>query len=188
MDISKIIQKRRTIYPVNYTQKKISKSFIKLLLKNANTAPSHKLTQPWFFKVYSGDSKDLLANEMVKAHYKLGGSSKAMDLKKRKIIDKCHKSNCIISIFMKRDKENSVPEWEEIAATSMAVQNMWLTCTAHNIGCYWSTPKYSYKMKKFFNLKNDERNLGFFYIGKYDSTKIKKKQRVPVNEKTEWNN
>ena len=43
-------------------------------------------------------------------------------------------------------------------------------------------------MKKFFNLKNDERNLGFFYIGKYDSTKIIKKQRVPVNEKTEWNN
>ena len=34
-----------------------------------------------------------------------------------------------------------VPEWEEIAAVSMAVQNMYLTCTANNIGCYWSSPK-----------------------------------------------
>jgi nitroreductase len=34
-----------------------------------------------------------------------------------------------------------VPDWEEIAATSMAVQNMYLTCTANRIGCYWSSPK-----------------------------------------------
>ena len=41
---------------------------------------------------------------------------------------------------MNRDKQNRLPEWEEIAAVSMAVQNMWLTCYANNIGCYLSTP------------------------------------------------
>ena len=38
---------------------------------------------------------------------------------------------------MKRDK--SLPKMEEVAAVSMAVQNMWLTATAHGVGCYWST-------------------------------------------------
>ena len=33
---------------------------------------------------------------------------------------------------MKRDLKESVPEWEEIAATAMAVQNMWLTCVDFN--------------------------------------------------------
>ena len=88
---------------------------------------------------------------------------------------------------MKRDKENSVPEWEEIAATSMAVQNMWLTCTAHDIGCYWSTPKYVKKMNNFFKLKENERCLGFFYMGKYDHSDLISKERESVFDKTEWN-
>ena len=37
----------------------IKNSFINILLENANHAPSHKLTQPWFFKVYKGESKDI---------------------------------------------------------------------------------------------------------------------------------
>ena len=36
---------------------------------------------------------------------------------------------------MDRNTENLIPEWEEIAAVSMSVQNMWLTCTANEIGC-----------------------------------------------------
>ena len=84
---------------------------------------------------------------------------------------------------MKRDSKKSVPEWEEIAATAMAMQNMWLTCTAYNIGCYWSTPKYSIKMNDFFKLKNDERCLGFFYLGVYDHGKVKSKKEYQLKKK-----
>jgi nitroreductase len=88
---------------------------------------------------------------------------------------------------MKRDLKESVPEWEEIAATAMAVQNMWLTCVDFKIGCYWSTPKYTIKMDHFFKLKKNERCLGFFYMGKYDHLNIKSKPRESIIEKTEWN-
>ena len=52
MDISDIIRKRRAIYPNQFETGNIDNSIIKLLLENANTAPTHKLTQPWFFKIY----------------------------------------------------------------------------------------------------------------------------------------
>ena len=53
MDISDIIRKRRAIYPNQFETGNIDDSIIKLLLENANTAPTHKLTQPWFFKIYN---------------------------------------------------------------------------------------------------------------------------------------
>ena len=124
MNINDIIKTRRAIYPSQYEKGEVKKSFIKLLLENANTAPSHRLTQPWFFKVYKGISKDLLAKEMVKSFDELNNDEKVSTTKKRKILEKCKKSNCIISVFMKRDPNKSVPEWEEIAATAMAVQNL----------------------------------------------------------------
>ena len=43
---------------------------------------------------------------------------------------------------MHRNLQNIVPEWEEIAATAMSVQNIWISCVDSNIGGYWSTPKY----------------------------------------------
>ena len=188
MNINDIIQKRRAVYPNQYEQKELDDSFIKLLLKNANTAPSHKLTQPWFFKVFKGQSKDTLANEMANSYEQFSNGSNFIEIKKKKIIEKCDQSNSIICIFMKRDPHNTVPEWEEIAATAMAVQNMWLTCAANNIGCYWSTPKYTSLMNDFFKLKDGERSLGFFYLGKFNHSKIEAKQRISIDDKTEWNN
>ena len=43
-------------------------------------------------------------------------------------------------------------------------------------------------MNDFFKLKNDERCLGFFYLGIYDHAKVKSKKRIPIEKKTEWNN
>ena len=144
MNINEIIQRRRAVYPNQYESAEIEDSFIKLLLKNANTAPSHKLTQPGFFKVYKANSKDRLGIEMANCYEQFSNGSNLVEIKKKKIIEKCKLSNCIIAIFMKKDSLKRVPEWEEIAATAMAVQIMWLTCTANNIGCYWSTPKYTF--------------------------------------------
>ena len=188
MNINDIIQKRRAVYPNQYENAEIEDSFIKLLLKNANAAPTHKLTQPWFFKVYKGDSKDNLAIEMANFYEQFSNESKLNEIKKKKIIEKCKLSNCIIAIFMKKDSLKRVPEWEEIAATAMAVQNMWLTCAAKNVGCYWSTPKYTSLMGDFFKLKDEEKSLGFFYLGKFNHSEIEPKRRVSIDDKTEWNN
>ena len=188
MNITKIIQKRRAVYPNQYAGEEVKDSFIKILLNNANTAPSHRLTQPWFFKVYRGESKDNLANEMAKSYENYSKGSKFIGIKKKKIVQKCKLSSCVICIFMKDDPSGSVPEWEEIASTAMAVQNMWLTCAANDVGCYWSTPKYSGLMNDFFKLKAGERSLGFFYLGSFDHSKIEPKDRISIENKTEWNN
>ena len=92
------------------------------------------MTQPWFFKVYKGESKGELSSLIKKID-----QEKFSKVKIDKFIDKINFSDTIISICMNRDKDNKVPEWEEIAAISMAVQNIWLSCYVNNIGSYWSS-------------------------------------------------
>ena len=45
MNISDIIQKRRAVYPNQFVEGNVEDSFVKILLENANHAPSHRLTQ-----------------------------------------------------------------------------------------------------------------------------------------------
>ena len=54
-EITELIQYRRTIYPEFFSSRKVHKEQIELLLENARWAPTHKLTQPWFYKVLMED-------------------------------------------------------------------------------------------------------------------------------------
>ena len=87
---------------------------------------------------------------------------------------------------MRRDIKESIPEWEEIAAKSMAVQNIWLSCVNTSIGGYWSTPRYISKLKNYLNLSVNERCLGLFYLGIYNTTQKRKLYRKDIESDIEW--
>jgi nitroreductase len=86
---------------------------------------------------------------------------------------------------MQRDPEERVPEFEEVAAVSMAVQNMWLLCTELGLGCYWSSPKSSLQADAFLKLEPGQRCLGLFYLGWHELPELPGK-RGPVAEKVRW--
>ena len=96
------------------------------------------------------------------------------------------KAGCVIAICMQRDPKASLPEWEEIAATAMAVQNMWLTAHGMNIGAYWASPGVIKYMDKFIHLEEGEQCLGFFYMGKYDEELPEGTRKSTIEEKTTW--
>jgi len=91
----------------------------------------------------------------------------------------------IVAICMQRDPLESVPEWEEVAAVAMAVQNMWLCCTEMGIGSYWSSPGLIKYMDEFFDLKEGETCLGFFYMG-YSDAELPEATRKPIAHKVSW--
>ena len=178
-EISKIIQGRKSFYPREFNGKVIGEDVIIQLLKNANFAPSHKMTQPWFFKIFCGDSKKILIDEIIR----LNSNFSKEKIEKLKV--NYDKSSHIICICVKLSKE-ILPEWEEIAATAMAVQNLWISCVDSKIGGYWSTPKYCSKMKDFLCLHSEEKCLGFFYLGCIDHKNTRNIKRKNINEKIEW--
>jgi len=166
MQINQIIQHRRSHFVKEFTGDILPDVLINRLLENARWAPSHKLTMPWKLKVFGGSEKLNLCEKMEE-YYLFNTPSEKFDQNK---IDKIRtykdKISHIISIGFK--PSGLVPEWEELAATAMAVQNMWLTLTEepHAAG-YWTSGNGtgSEEMKLFTGLKKDDIQMGFFFLG-----------------------
>jgi nitroreductase len=182
--IREIIAARRAVYPVQYNNEPVSKEEIQTILEAANWAPTHRRTEPWRFKVIQGTLKKELA-QFLSETYKERGENFS-EVKYRKYSENPLKAACIIAICMQRDLKESIPEWEEIASTAMAVQNMWLTASTMKIGAYWSSPGVIKYMDEFMDLEDGERCLGFFYMGKYNGELPEGHRKTPISEKTTW--
>lgn len=183
--ISTLIRKRRSIFPKSYIDKSIPKEIIEEILENANWAPTHKMTEPWRFKVLRGNALEQLRDWQVDWYKTNVPAERFSDKKLKKLQTNPLKAGAIIAICMQRDSKEQIPEWEEVAAVASAVQNMWLTTTAYNIGAYWSSPKFIEDIGGFLNLKAGEQCLGFFYMGYHNMPELPGKRQA-IEEKVEW--
>jgi len=185
--INHLIHRRRAVFPKFYIPgKPIDRVCIEQLLGNANWAPTHRLTEPWRFKVFHSDeSRQRLAAYLSEFYLKNTAPELFSEEKMKKSGENPLLAGAVIAIVMLRDPEERIPEFEEIAAVAMAVENMWLTCTAQGLGCYWSTPRAALEADAFLELQPGERCLGFFYLGWHEMPDIPGKRR-PVAEKTTW--
>lgn len=181
--IEDIIKNRRSIFPAQYNSIEIEKETIVKILEAANWAPSHKKTEPWRFKVVQGDKLVQLGQFLAEKYKET--TEDFSEFKYKKLQKNPSKASCVIAICMQRDPKESVPEWEEVAAVAMAVQNMWLTAAHYNIGAYWSSPGLIKNMDEFFSFKEGEKCLGFFYMGNHDETNFKS-ERKALESKVEW--
>jgi len=158
------------------------------LLENANWAPTHKLTEPWRFIVFTGDGLKKLASFQSECYKQVTEAKGTFDQKKYEGL-KIKPMECshLIAVGMKRDEKKSVPEWEEMGAVFCAIENMYLTATAYGIGCYLSTGGITnfIEAKSFFGLGEEDKLVGFIHIG------IPKGlpsigRRKPIEEKVKW--
>ena len=186
-EINDLIRNRRTIYPEQFSARKVHKEQVELLLNNAQWAPTHGNTQPWRFKVFMGNGLQKLSDFLGKTYLEITPKDEQNDLKLAKMITRPQKSSVVIAIVMERQKEEKILEIEEIEAVACAVQNLHLSCTAYGLGGFWATPKliYNQKMNEFLNLNEKDKCLGLFYIG-YPNIDWPKAHRKPLEYTTEW--
>jgi nitroreductase len=187
MQINELIKKRRAIFPKTYLpDRPIDRAIIEQLLENARWAPTHKLTQPWRFKVFhSQESRARLSKFMATYYVETTPADQYSEEKVRNIMLNPLRSGAVMAICLHRDPKESLPEWEEIAAVSAAVQNMWLTCTELGLGCYWSTPPNINHVNDFLELDDNERCIGWFYMGWHEMPALEGK-RHEVDHFATW--
>lgn len=181
--ILEVIKNRRSIFPKSYIQKPIEKEALMTLLECANEAPTHKLTQPWRFKVFREAGLERLAREMVRLYKEVTPEKSFSKKKSESIHEKVMQSGAVIAICMK--VTGKVPEWEDLAAVACSVQNMSLASSAMGIGSYWSSPGLITQMNEFLKLKDNQKCIGFLYMGYYKE-KVKSPKRKPISSKVTW--
>jgi nitroreductase len=186
-NINEIIKIRRATPPRFLSKTEISKEIIQQLLENANWAPTHKNTEPWRFRVYTGVSKQKLANEIYSLLTKKVAGGEPLNVQKiEKFKEALERVPVAIAIVFERDAAERVPEWQEIAAVSMAVQNMWLTATSLGLGAFWSTPEFLTLLNNIVEIRPGQKLLGFFYVGQI-AIEYPSPGRGDINAKVVWN-
>ncbi|MFZ6002102.1 MAG: nitroreductase family protein [Bacteroidota bacterium] len=186
--LNDLIHQRRSVFPKEYTGASVDDAIVRQILENATWAPTHKLTEPWHFVVFTGVGLKKLAN-MQAACYKrvTEADGTYQEDRYQNLLTKPMLSSHIIAVCMKRDPKKSVPEVEEVGAVFCAVQNMYLTATAYGVGGYLSTGGVTYfeEAKDLFGLGSEDKLLGFFHLG-MPRTLEQKSKRKPLDEKIKW--
>lgn len=185
---NELIHKRRSVYTKDFSGEKVDDAIVKQMLINATWAPTHKLTEPWRFVVFTGDGLKKLADFQSELYKTVTQAKNSFDEKKyERLKKKPLECSHVIAIGMKRDEKKSLPEWEEMGAVFCAVENMYLTATAYGIGCYLSTGGITNfeEAKEFFGLGNEDRLLGFIHIG-MPKGNVTEGKRKSIDEKVKW--
>ncbi len=185
--LTKIIKDRRTTYAYDFSNKKISEKVIEAIVENALWAPTHLHTQPWRFVVLNGKHQQMLGEYMA-TYYREIYNEKQFSNERYETTKTYSKNATLIAIIFKPNKKAKLPEWEELAAVSCAVQNMWLSCTALNIGAYWDTSIAIMEYGKKVTLEKDEKFLGIFFMGyPKEEIVINKRKRKSLLKKLSFN-
>ena len=189
MTIAEAIKNRRSYYSNQFSGEEIDQTIINELLELANWAPTHKHTEPWRFRVYSGPSMHRLIVEICDHYIRETHAEQFNPAFVEKMNQRKGQLSHILAIIMKRH-EQYVPEFEEIASTAMAVQNMWLGMQQYQgIGGYWSSPQIvlGRSFKEVFGLHEDEQCLGLFMLGTLRPDHIKAEgKRGEWKDKVMW--
>ncbi|MEO7523635.1 MAG: nitroreductase [Ferruginibacter sp.] len=184
-----LVKNRRSTFPKQFVAgKPIANDVIEQIMTNATWAPNHGQTEPWHFTVFSEKGLEKFATFQSELYKKnAGGNFKEDKYNKLKISPM--QASHIISIGMKRTTTKNIPEIEDIEAVSCAVQNIYLSVTAYELGGYWTTGSVTYveEAKSFFGLGDADKLLGFFYIG-HIAVPSPTGKRSSLNEKVTWVN
>ena len=99
---NKLISERRSVFPASYTDRRIDKDIILQILENANYAPTHRLTQPWRFKVMEGEKLIDLGRILADLYKEKMPADKFSEMKFKKTAAKPAKCSHVIAICIER--------------------------------------------------------------------------------------
>jgi len=186
--VEQVIKLRRTIKPERMNGRRIDDGEIHALLELADWAPTHAKTETWRFIVFGGEQVKAFAQR----HAGLYRDHTAPENFTRQKYDNIERQgdnvSHVVIAWMKRVPSHKIPEMEEIAATSAAVQNILLGATARGIASFWSTGGMALQpaFHHAFGLGEEDKILGVLYLGYADEPFRDGARLIPLSEKIEW--
>jgi nitroreductase len=185
--LREIVINRRSTKPGDFNGKTIEDEHIKQLLELANWAPSHGLTEPWRFIVYSGEAVRQFCHLHAEQYKQITPPDKFAPAKYEKQAHNGDLASHLIIVYMQRGANPAIPALEEICATAAAADNILLGAEALGIAVLWSTGGTVLQpvMKEYLRLGPEDIILGLLYLG-YSDAPRRPGKRTTVTEKTKW--
>jgi len=185
-DLLYTLQQRRSI-PIKdiAPNEDVAAHHLELMLEAANWAPSHGQTEPWRFTVFTGTGRAVLADAFVATYRAITPPEKLDAAGEAVQTQRAFTAPAWISLGMRLS--GAMPEWEEMAAVSMAVQNLHLmVCALGYIGKWGSGILSRHDLiASAVGIEPPDKLLGLFYVGKAAKAPAPG-TRKPIQDKVKW--
>ncbi|MBB5352975.1 nitroreductase [Haloferula luteola] len=186
-----IYRNRRTFKPVTMDpDKEVPRELLTDILEDAHWAPTHGLTQPWRFHVFtSPESRQRIATTLVDLYDQLTPENQQDPSKRKKLEVAPRRAPVVIALLAHVEPQGKIPEWEELAATSCAAQNLMLSAHEKGLGTFWSTPPVACSQEWIRSLGHDANHLalGLIYLGwPLENEPNPRSVRAPLAEHLFW--
>ena len=180
MEFSKVIEKRKSIR--KYKNKKVPKSILKQIIKDATKAPSSQNKQPWeFYVITDKKTRDKIAKILSKSLkiYKNKFNKLNKKLKKPAINLYSNLGSCQNIIFVYTGKNSKI---NDIMSISCAIENLMLSAANKGLGTCWigTFKKFEKEINKLLKIKNKKLVAGIL-IG-YQNEKPLKRKKKPLSK------
>ena len=188
MDVIRAIETRQSMGRVK--QDPVPRELIERILESAVHAPTHGITEPWRFHVFTGKGRGELARaraEIARLQAEAEGEDEELAAgrisRERK---KAFRAPVVIAVICEAGRDE-IETLENYAACACAVQNMQLTAHSLGLAAMWRTGPVAYHahMRQFFGLKEGDRIVAHLYVG-YPDMGERPRRRKPAKEMTVW--
>ena len=186
--LAEIIFHRRDIRGNNFTNTPLPQDILDKILLAAQLAPSVGLSQPWEFVIIRDkDTRNLIAeshqveSELAKEKFPKSKQALYSQLK----LEGIKEAPINIAVFYKPSTEailgkNSMPEMGEYSVVC-AIQNMWLTARALNVGLGWVSILNPETVKATLNAPKENKLVAYLCLGY-----VKEFLDIPELETLNW--
>jgi len=174
------------------TTREVPLALLDQVLEDAHWAPTHGLTQPWRFHVFHGRRKLLELGDGLQSVFRAMVPAERQDEGTlTKLAQYPEGSAAAVALLVHVPPAGRIPEWEEVAATCCAAQNLMLSAHEKGLGSFWSTTTATILPEFVRWLGADparHRSLGILYLGwpKDGAREQLRSTRLPLAERTIW--
>ena len=182
---------RRTIKPHQMDPARdIPRELLLEILEDAHWAPTHGMTQPWRFHVFTGPARAHLVDGLQALYDRLTPPAEVRADKREKFRANALTAPVAIAIAARIEPGGKITATEEIAATCCAVQNLMLSAHQRGVGSFWSSPPVSYSSAfvEWLGLDATHSALGIIYLGYALPGTKAVSSRLPLSERVVFHN
>ena len=168
--LKNIIEHRRDIRGNRFLNKQIDSQILDELLNSAIHAPSVGFSQPWEFVLIKDlEKRESIYQEFKKQNEKAKEIFKEKELYKDLKLEGIKESYLNIAVLYKKSNHailgQTVQKKMGEYSVVCAIQNLWLTARAYNIGIGWVSILRPKKIKEILDISKEYKLVGYLCVG-----------------------
>lgn len=177
---------RRSVKPALMDgSREIARDLLLEILEDAHWAPTHGLTQPWRFHVFTGEARSRLATGLQTLYDQLTPVAEIRPEKRSKLRENVNRAQAIIAVAAHLEAGGKVSSLDELCGTTCAVQNLLLSAHQRGLGSFWATPPVacSREFTAWLGLDSNHFSLGLVFLGYPKEGPTPRSIRLPLQER-----